>query len=163
MLKEGIVSAAFVPIMSKNRFLGMMMVGSFKFHRFSELEIDLLMAFGSQIGTALQNAQLYDEVNKGKRFIENLVENAGDVIVSTDMEDRILTWNRGAELIMGYIPSDELIRRAYSEPISSSRTCPRTGGNACESPDFWRASGHRGSEQKERWSDDLFVFVGLSD
>jgi PAS domain S-box-containing protein len=108
MLKEGIVSAAFVPIMSKNRFLGMMMVGSFKFHRFSELEIDLLMAFGSQIGTALQNAQLYDEVNKGKRFIENLVENAGDVIVSTDMADRILTWNRGAELIMGY-SKDELI------------------------------------------------------
>jgi PAS domain S-box-containing protein len=102
MLKEGIVSAAFVPIMSKNRFLGMMMVGSFKVHRFAQYEVDLLMAFGSQIGSALENAQLYDEVNKGKRYIENLVENAGDVIFSTDLEDRILTWNRGAEIIMGY-------------------------------------------------------------
>ena len=78
------------------------------------------MAFGSQIGTALQNAQLYDEVNKGKRFIENLVENAGDVIVSTDMEDRILTWNRGAELIMGY-SKDELIGEHLSILVPPER------------------------------------------
>jgi PAS domain S-box-containing protein len=102
MLREGIVSAAFVPIMSKNRFLGMMMVGSFSSYAFSQYEIDLLMAFGSQLGSALENAQLYDEVSKGKTYIENLVENAGDVIVSTDMDDRILTWNRGAEIILGY-------------------------------------------------------------
>jgi PAS domain S-box-containing protein len=102
MLKEGIVSAAFVPIISKNRFLGMMMVGSFRFHKFSQYEIELLKAFGSQIGSAVENAQLYDEVNKGKTYIENLVENAGDAIVSTDLEDRILTWNRGAEAILGY-------------------------------------------------------------
>jgi PAS domain S-box-containing protein len=102
MLREGIVSAAFVPIMSKNRFLGMMMVGSFSSYTFSQYEVDLLMAFGSQLGSALENAQLYDEVSKGKTYIENLVENAGDVIVSTDMEDRILTWNRGAQIILGY-------------------------------------------------------------
>ena len=102
MLKEGIVSAAFVPIMAKNRFLGMMMVGSFRFHRFSDYEIELLKAFGSQIGSAVENAQLYDELNKGKRYIENLVDNAGDVILATDVEDRILNWNRGAEIIMGY-------------------------------------------------------------
>jgi PAS domain S-box-containing protein len=88
--------------MSKNRFLGMMMVGSFNSYTFSQYEVDLLMAFGSQLGSALENAQLYDEVSKGKTYIENLVENAGDVIVSTDMEDRILTWNRGAQIILGY-------------------------------------------------------------
>jgi PAS domain S-box-containing protein len=102
MLKEGIVSAAFVPIMAKTRFLGMMMVGSFRSHKFSEYEIELLKAFGSQLGSAVENAQLYDELNKEKRYIENLVDNAGDVILATDVEDRILNWNRGAEIIMGY-------------------------------------------------------------
>jgi PAS domain S-box-containing protein len=102
MLREGIVSAAFVPIMSKNRFLGIMMVGSSSSYAFSQYQVDLLMAFGSQLGSALENAQLYDEVSKGKTYIENLVENAGDVIFSTDMEDRILTWNRGAEIVLGY-------------------------------------------------------------
>ena len=113
MLREGIVSAAFVPIMSKNRFLGMMMVGSFKLHGFSQYEIDLLMAFGSQIGTALENARLYDEVSKGKAYIENLVENAADLIISTDLDDRILTWNRGAEVLFGY-SKDEVIGKHLS-------------------------------------------------
>jgi PAS domain S-box-containing protein len=113
MLKEGIVSAAFVPIISKSRFLGMMMVGSFRLHEFSQYEIELLKAFGSQIGSAVENAQLYDEVNRGKRYIENLVENAGDVIVSTDLEDGILNWNHGAEIIMGY-SKEEVIGKHIS-------------------------------------------------
>ena len=113
MLREGIVSAAFVPIMSKNRFLGMMMVGSFKLHGFSQYEIDLLMAFGSQIGTALENARLYDEVSKGKAYIENLVENAADLIISTNLDDHILTWNRGAEVLFGY-SKDEVIGKHLS-------------------------------------------------
>jgi PAS domain S-box-containing protein len=103
MAQEGLKSAAFVPIMSKkDEPLGLMMVGGSKFHEFSEREMNLLQTFGSHLGSALENAQLYDEVNKGKRYIENLLENAGDAIVSTDLEDRILTWNRGAEIIMGY-------------------------------------------------------------
>ena len=102
MAQEGLKSAAFVPIMSKYRVLGLMMVGSSKFHRFSRGQINLLHAFGSHLGSALENAQLYDEVSKGKNYIENLVDNAGDVIISTDVEDRILSWNRGAEVILGY-------------------------------------------------------------
>jgi PAS domain S-box-containing protein len=60
------------------------------------------MAFGAQLGAAVENAQLYDEVAKGKAYIENLVENAPDVIVCTDLTDRIQTWNRGAEVLFGY-------------------------------------------------------------
>lgn len=108
MAKEGLISAAFVPItsksrtMGKSRFLGMMMVGSPKLHRFSEDEIDLLTAFGAQLGAALDNLNLYEEVKQGKAYIENLVENAGDAIISTDLEHRVLTWNSGAEAIFGY-------------------------------------------------------------
>ncbi|MGH7782356.1 MAG: ATP-binding protein, partial [Candidatus Binatia bacterium] len=102
MQREGVVSAALVPIMSKQNILGVMAVGSRKFHRFPAKEIHLLKAFGSQLGAALENAQLYNEVVKGKAYIESLVENAADAIVSTDLDDRILNWNRGAELIFGY-------------------------------------------------------------
>jgi len=120
MAREGLVSAAFVPIISKNRVLGLMMVGSSKFHKFSKREINLLQAFGSQLGAALENAQLYDEVSKGKTYIENLVENAGDAIFSTDMEDRILTWNRGAESILGY-GKEEIIGKHLSVLLPPDR------------------------------------------
>ncbi len=113
MAREGLVSAAFVPVMSKNRVTGLMMVGSPEFHKFSKREINLLQAFGSQLGAALENAQLYDEVSKGKTYIENLVENAGDAILSTDVEDRILSWNRGAEAILGY-SKEEIVGKHLS-------------------------------------------------
>jgi PAS domain S-box-containing protein len=120
MAQEGLKSAAFVPIMSKYRVLGLMMVGSSKFHKFSRGEIKLLRAFGSHLGSALENAQLYDEVSKGKNYIENLVENAGDVIISTDTEDRILTWNRGAENILGY-PKKEILGQNLSILLPAER------------------------------------------
>jgi PAS domain S-box-containing protein len=102
MEREGVISAAYVPIMSKKRVLGTLAVGSRKRRKFSKEKIALLTAFGSQLGAALENAHLYDEVSKGKTYIENLLENAGDAIVSTDLEDSILSWNRGAEVIFGY-------------------------------------------------------------
>ncbi|HEY1372950.1 MAG TPA: ATP-binding protein [Candidatus Binatia bacterium] len=119
MTKEGLVSAAFVPITSKNRsmgrsrFLGMMMVGSRRLHRFSEDEIDLLTAFGAQLGAALDNLNLYEEVKEGKDYIENLVESAGDAIVSTDLAHCILTWNAGAEAVFGY-SKEEAIGRSLA-------------------------------------------------
>jgi len=108
MQREGVISTAAAPVMSKSRVLGVIVVGSRKFHRFAKREIHLLKAFGAQLGAALENAQLYEEVHRGKAYIENLVENAGDGIISTDGEDRILTWNRGAEVIFGY-SKDEVV------------------------------------------------------
>ena len=102
MEKEGVISLVMVPIVSKQRAMGFIAVGSKKLHKFTKREVRLLVAFSSQLGSALENAQLYDEVNKEKAYIENLVDNAGDAIISTDIADRILTWNHGAEVIFGY-------------------------------------------------------------
>ncbi len=102
MEREGLISVVMVPIISKQRAMGFIAVGSKKVHKFTEREVRLLLAFSSQLGAALENAQLYDEVNKDKAYIENLVENAGDAIISTDTEDRILSWNLGAEVVFGY-------------------------------------------------------------
>jgi PAS domain S-box-containing protein len=113
MEQEGVISTAAAPVMSKNRVLGIMVVGSRKFHRFAQREIHLLKAFGSQLGAALENAQLYQEVAQGKAYIENLVENAADVIICTDPQDQIQTWNRGAEILFGYT-KDEVIGKHLS-------------------------------------------------
>jgi PAS domain S-box-containing protein len=102
MQREGVVSTAAAPILSKSRVLGIIVVGSRKSHKFAQREIHLLKAFGSQLGAALENAQLYEQVNRGRDYIENLLENAGDAIVSTDAQDTILSWNRAAEVIFGY-------------------------------------------------------------
>jgi PAS domain S-box-containing protein len=108
MEREGVISAAHVPIVSKKRVFGSLTVGSRRYHEFSGREIDLLKAFGSQLGMALENAQLFEEAGKDKAYIENLVENAGDAIISTDVNDRVLTWNRAAEVIFGYSKAEAI-------------------------------------------------------
>src|SRR5215510_423027 len=81
MERQGVISAAYIPIISKKkRVLGTLAVGSRKPRKFSTEKINLLQTFGSQLGMALENAQLYDEVHRGKAYVENLVENAADVI-----------------------------------------------------------------------------------
>jgi adenylate cyclase len=62
MEKEGVISLAMVPIVSKQSALGFLAVGSKRLHRFTKDEIRLLLAFSSQLGAALANAQLFDTV-----------------------------------------------------------------------------------------------------
>ena len=113
MEREGVISTAAAPVISKNRVLGLMVVGSRRLHRFRKREINLIVAFGSQLGAALENAELYQEVNKSKAYIENLVENAADLIICTDLDDRILTWNLGAQVLFGY-GKEEIIGKHLS-------------------------------------------------
>ncbi len=121
MEKQGVISAAYIPIISKKKtVLGTLAVGSRKLRKFSPEKISLLQTFGSQLGMALENAQLYDEVHRGKAYIENLVENAADIILSTDLEDKILTWNRGAEVTLGY-SKEEVIGKHLSMLLPPQR------------------------------------------
>lgn len=129
MARDGLVSAAFVPVMSNNNVLGLLMVGSPRYHKFSKREINLLMAFGAHIGAALENARLYDEVNKGKTYIENLVENAGDAIVASDLQGQILSWNRGAEIVFGFA-KDEVVGKHVSSLVALDS--PGEAGDLCE-------------------------------
>jgi adenylate cyclase len=62
MEKEGVISLAMVPIVSKQRAMGFIAVGSKKLHEFTDREVHLLSAFSSQLGAALENARLYDTV-----------------------------------------------------------------------------------------------------
>jgi PAS domain S-box-containing protein len=120
MEKAGLISAIWIPVLSKSRVLGVMVVGSQRLHKFYQREIKLLKAFGSQLGMALENAILYDEVARGKAYIENLVENAADFIITADVTDRILTWNRGAEVLFGY-SKEEVIGKHLSILVPPER------------------------------------------
>lgn len=60
MEREGLVSLAMVPIVSKENVHGFIGLGSKRSHFFSEVELRLISDFCSQLGTALSNAQLFD-------------------------------------------------------------------------------------------------------
>src|SRR5882724_2666800 len=119
MEKEGVISLAMVPIVSKQRAMGFIAVGSKKLHEFTDREVHLLSAFSSQLGAALENARLYDTVQAQagqlsdlNRTLEHRVEEQvtqlerlgrlkrffssqlAELIVSGDAEDPLKTHRR---------------------------------------------------------------------
>ena len=60
--RQGNRSLAVIPLKSKDIVLGTMTVGSRKQRNFTTEEFELLTVIGSQIGVAIENAQLYQQV-----------------------------------------------------------------------------------------------------
>ena len=58
---EGLQSLAAVPIMAKERVLGLVGVGSYSSRKFPERDVKLLGVIANQIGMAVDNAQLYEQ------------------------------------------------------------------------------------------------------
>ena len=73
MEREGLVSLAMVPIVSKDIVHGFIGLGSKRLHYFSEVELRLICNSCSQLGTALANAQLFDGVQARAAELEQRV------------------------------------------------------------------------------------------
>jgi PAS domain S-box-containing protein len=62
-------------------------------------ELDLLRMLLDSIALAVHNSRLYGEIAATKSFLENLIHDAGDAIITVDTADRITSWNVSAERI----------------------------------------------------------------
>jgi signal transduction histidine kinase len=72
--KDGVRSVASIPVRSRERMVGVMSLLGHGQRRFAPAEIDLLTAIGNQIGTAIENARLYQEVRLAAVELEATVE-----------------------------------------------------------------------------------------
>lgn len=62
IVKEGLVSSVYIPLVSKEKTVGVLCVSSYQEYRFSEEFIEFLTAVGNQIGVAIENARLYEKL-----------------------------------------------------------------------------------------------------
>ncbi len=74
----------------------------------AEIEIELLRTLLDYIGLAVKHSQLYAEIKETKGYLENLIDSAGDAIITVNGEDRVTSWNPAAERIFGYRSRDIL-------------------------------------------------------
>jgi len=61
-----------------------------------------------------EQMRLGEEARRAERHLASVVESASDIVLSTDVEGRILTWNAAAERLSGY-SRDEVRGRLFSE------------------------------------------------
>ncbi len=53
-----------------------------------------------------EQIRLSEEVRQAERHLASVVESANDLVVSTDAEGRVISWNRAAEKLTGYPPKE---------------------------------------------------------
>lgn len=75
-----------------------------------EGERELLTLLSEHIAIAIQNARLYEEARRSRAYLESLVQNAGDAILTLAPQGTIRSWNRAAEKIFGY-RAEEIVGR----------------------------------------------------
>lgn len=74
---------------------------------FTNSDEEFLRAFNAQAGIALQNSQLFENVLVEKQYQKDILQSLTDVVISTDMQGRIVTINEAALALLG-CPLNEL-------------------------------------------------------
>lgn len=70
--KEGLKAFVSVPLMSRDRVLGVMNIASHLPHQFTEKDIHLLYATGDLLGMAIEQARLYEELRRSRERYRQL-------------------------------------------------------------------------------------------
>lgn len=84
VIKEDLKSFASVPLRSKNKVLGVMNIASRTVGPFSHQDIQLLTSIANQIAVAIENAELYNEVQRKEEMRGELLRQ----IIFTQEEER---------------------------------------------------------------------------
>ncbi|MCL2931606.1 MAG: GAF domain-containing protein [Trichodesmium sp. MAG_R03] len=68
---------------------------------FTASDEKFLFAFNAQAGIALQNSQLFENVLVEKQYQKDILQSLSNVVISTDMQGRIVTINEAALEMLG--------------------------------------------------------------
>lgn len=110
-----------VPIKSGRNTIGVISVQSKRAEgRFDHDDMRLLATIASNVGAAIQNAQLFSEIQRQKKYSEALVQNSpAAIIAGQSIEHIVETWNPAAEKLFGYT-QEEAIGRKIDDLVASS-------------------------------------------
>ena len=72
--EQGLACHASVPLISKDRVVGVMNVASENFRPFSEEDLGLLTGIGHQVGVAIENARLFEDTRKKSSELKEAYE-----------------------------------------------------------------------------------------
>ncbi len=113
--REGICSQVIVPLKAKGNVVGTLAGAMRQPRQFLSEEVELLTAIGSQVGMAIENAQLYQrerlalqQALASERQYREIFEGAHDAIWIHDSHGNIIAANKATEELIGY-SSKELL------------------------------------------------------
>jgi signal transduction histidine kinase len=74
--KEGLRGFASIPLKTKDRVIGVMNIASHVANRFAADDVSLLSSIGDYLGTAIEQARLYDRLTRASQRYQTLLQHA---------------------------------------------------------------------------------------
>ncbi len=113
MKKQGVDEMIGISLMSHDKVVGLLYVTNDGAYKVGAGQRELLRAIGNQLGVCIENARLFNSVERAKRELEISFDAIQDAIFLVDNRRRIYRVNRTSELLYG----PGLVGRKYSEVI----------------------------------------------
>ena len=89
---------------------------------FSDRDRDLLAAFAGQAAVAIENARLFESVANAKTLMDNIFASIASGVITTDIQDQIIHFNRAAEHVL-QVPATTIVGSRFADalPLLESR------------------------------------------
>lgn len=106
----------FVPLKGKDeKILGTISVDDpSSGRRPTSRSLQILELFAREAAFAIEQHELLSDLRRTKGYLDNVVKNSRDAIVTTNPDGNVVLWNRGAERMLGYA-MDEIVGRSVLE------------------------------------------------
>ncbi len=107
--------AVAMPILAREHLAGVMLLGPRRSGRiYGSVEQNALQVLCGQLAVAIENAQLFTEVQNAKIYNETLLQNLTTGVIAADAEGRITVFNKEAEEITG-LPWHDLVDQSIND------------------------------------------------
>ncbi|MBI5033689.1 MAG: GAF domain-containing protein [Chloroflexi bacterium] len=103
-----------VPIIVGKQAIGVISVQSTQQeNRFDESDVRLLTTIAANVGTAIHNAQLFEETQEAQRRLADIIDFLPDATLVIDRDGRVIAWNRAIEEMTGIKAQDMIGKGNY--------------------------------------------------
>ncbi|MBR9989259.1 MAG: GAF domain-containing protein [Gemmatimonadetes bacterium] len=144
-----------VPLLIGQRLLGTLASVHTESNRtFGPDDLRLLNLFAPQAAVAIENARLYTEAQRQRRYFETVVQNSPVAIVTLDLDGEVTSLNPAFERLFGY-HAQEAVGQALDDLINTPETLAEAQNYTVDAAEGRKAHGIG----KRRRRDGSFIDV----
>lgn len=108
LLNEGVKSILAVPLFAGDTVIGILYIDDFSVRAWTAREAEFLTLLGIQAAYAIEKFRLIATLSETRNYLQSVLDNSADIIMTTNVEGRIVEFNRGAVRVLGY-PREEMV------------------------------------------------------
>ncbi len=102
----GFGSIASIPLLSKGAAIGALNIASQRRHTISEVEKQVLLSIGRELGSTIERMASEEEVKKANKNIETLFDSIDEMVFVMDMQGNIIRVNGTVSKRLSYAPGE---------------------------------------------------------